>query len=38
MGIGITKRCDEDAQGPKGTIVQVGIREGVQELLVFDIV
>lgn len=39
-GIGITNRdVMKMLKGPKGTIVQVGIRrEGVRELLVFDIV
>ena len=39
-GIGITNRdVMQLLKGPKGTIVQVGIRrDGVQELLVFDIV
>ena len=39
-GIGITNRdVMKLLKGPKGTIVQVGIRrDGVQELLVFDIV
>ena len=39
-GIGITNRdVMKMLKGPKGTIVKVGIRrEGVQELLVFDIV